>query len=82
MKTVEELFREINASEELQKELSSIGKGQFAEVDAFLKKHNCDVSAEEFVVFLKKQDKSQFEGELSDDATEAVAGGKMSWRLW
>lgn len=82
MKTVEELFREIIASKELQEELTSIGKGQFAEVDAFLKKHNCEVSAEEFVDFLKKQKKSQSEGELADDATEAVAGGKMSWRLW
>ena len=80
MKTLEELYKEIIASKELQKELTSIGKGQFAEVDVFLKKHNCEVSAEEFVDFLKKQKKSQPEGELADDATEAVAGGK--WRLW
>ena len=41
MKTVEELFKEIEASKDLQKELTSIGKGQFAEIEAFLKKHDC-----------------------------------------
>ena len=80
MKTVEELFGEIIASKELQEELTSIGKGQFTEIEAFLKKHNCEVSAEEFVEFIKKQKKSQPEGELADNAAEAVAGGK--WRLW
>ena len=55
MKTAEEFFREITASEDLQKELTSIGNGQFAEIGAFLKNHDCGASAEEFVDFLKKQ---------------------------
>jgi hypothetical protein len=76
MKTVEELFKEIEASKDLQKELTSIGKGKFAEVEVFLKKHDCEASAEEFVDYIKSQKKSQIEGEIGDDAAGAVAGGK------
>ena len=79
MKTVEELFKEIEASKDLQKGLSSIGKGQYAEIEAFLKKHDCDASAEEFIDFLKSQKKLQVDGELSDDAAETVAGGRFLW---
>ena len=75
LKTAEELFKEIDASKDLQNELTSIGKGQFAELDAFLKKHDCGASAREFIDFLKDQKKSQPEGELADDAAESVAGG-------
>lgn len=76
MKTVEELFKEIGASKDLQKEFTSIGKGQFAEIKAFLKKHDCEASAEEFVDYIKSQKKSQIEGEMGDDDAESVAGGK------
>ncbi len=77
MKTVEELFKEIEASKDLQKELTSIGKGKFAEVEVFLKKHDCEASAEVFVDFLKKKKKTQPEGEIGDEDVEAVAGGGM-----
>ena len=80
MKTLEALFKEIVASKELQKELASIGKEKIAEIEAFLKKHDCAASAQEFADFLKKQKKSQSDGELADDIAEAVTGGK--WRLW
>ena len=79
MKTVEELFKEIDASKDLQKEITSIGKGQFAEIGAFLKKHDCDASAEDFVAFMKKQKTSQAEGEIGDDDAEAAAGGRFLW---
>ena len=79
MKTVEELFREIGASKDLQKELTSIGKGQYAEIGAFLKKHDCAASAEDFVNYLKSHKKTQAEGELSDDTAENVAGGRFLW---
>ncbi len=69
MKTIEELYKEINASEELQKAVSEI-KDKTSLTD-FLKKHGCDASAEEFVKFVK----SQSEGEIGDDAAEAAAGG-------
>ena len=76
MKTVEELFKEIDTSKDLQNEITSIGKGQFAELEAFLKKHDCEASAEEFIEFLKKQKPSKAEGELTDDDVDAVAGGR------
>ena len=76
MKTAEELFKEISASKDLQNELSSIGKGQFSEVEAFLKKHDCAASAKEFSEYVKLQK----EGEISDeDAGSAAGGGWMDW---
>ena len=73
MKTIEELYNEINASEELKKVVSEIkDKETFA---AFLKQHGCSASAEEFVKFVK----AQREGEISDDDVAAVAGGKVVW---
>ena len=69
MKTIEELYNEINASEELKKAVSEIrDKEAFAD---FLKEHGCDPSADEFEKFLK----SQTEGEIGDDAAGAAAGG-------
>lgn len=82
MKTAEEFFKEIDASKDLQKEFTSIGKGQLAEIVAFLKKHDCAASAEEFIDFLKSQKKSRTEGEIGDDEVEAVAGGGIvDWFL-
>ena len=69
MKTIEELYNEINASEELKKAVSEIrDKEAFAD---FLKEHGCDASADEFEKFVK----SQTEGEIGDDAAGAAAGG-------
>ena len=69
MKTIEELYKEINASEELKKAVSAIkDKGALAD---FLKEHGCDASADEFEKFVK----SQSEGEIGDDAAGAAAGG-------
>ena len=69
MKTIEELYKEINASEELKKAVSAIkDKGALAD---FLKEHGCDASADELEKFVK----SQSEGEIGDDAAGAVAGG-------
>ena len=69
MKTIEELYKEINASAELKKAASAIkDKGALAD---FLKEHGCDASADEFEKFVK----SQTEGEIGDDAAGAVAGG-------
>ena len=69
MKTIEELYNEINASEELKKAISEI-KDKVAFAD-FLKEHGCDASADEFEKFVK----SQSEGEIGDDAAGTVAGG-------
>ena len=73
MKTIEELYKEINASEELKKAVSQIAdKTALAD---FLKKHGCEASVEEFAKFIK----SQGEGEIGDDAASAVAGGWPDW---
>ena len=79
MKTIEEFIREISESKELQEELTSIIKDQPAEVGAFLQKHDCLASAEEFMNILKSQKESQSEGEISDEDVEAIAGGGAKW---
>ena len=71
MKTVQELYKEIMASEELKKgfvEAATAGK----QMD-FIKEHGCEASAEEIKAFLKgkvEEDKA-----LSADELENVAGG-------
>ena len=70
MKTIEELYKEINASEELQKAVSEIEDK--AAMDDFLKMHGCEASAEEFAKYIA----SQYEGEIEDDDAEAAAGGR------
>lgn len=72
MKTMEKFIKEISTSNELQNELVSIGKGQYAEIEAFLKKYDCSASAEEFVDYVK----SVLEGEIADDEASLAAGGK------
>ncbi len=76
MKTIEELYNEINASEELKKAVSAIkDKEAMAE---FLKEHGCEASVEEFGKYVK----SQSEGEIGDDEAQAVAGGGIvDWFL-
>ena len=70
MKTLEELVKEINSSEELKKTVSQI-KDKTALAD-FLKKQGCEASVDDFAKFIKSQ---QGEGEIGDDAAAAVAGG-------
>ena len=70
MKTIEELYKEINASPEHKKAISAIkDKGALAD---FLKEHGCEASVDEFGKFVK----SQSEGEIGDDAAGAAAGGR------
>ena len=69
MKTVEELYKEISASEELQKTVSEIRDN--AVLAVFLKEHDCEASVDDFVRFAK----SQSEGEIEDESAEAATGG-------
>ena len=69
MKTIEAFIKEIEGSAALQDELKAI-KDKDALAD-FLKKNDVDGTVEDFGKALKKQS----EGELADDAAEAVAGG-------
>ena len=78
MKTVEEFIKEIESSEALKNELKAI-KDKDALAD-FLKKNDVSPSVEEFVKTFKA--KNEAEGEIDDDAVEAVAGGGIvDWFL-
>lgn len=77
MKTLEEFMKEINGSEELQKELKDLKDQKSA--DAFLKKNDCDATAAELAEYLKSH-MGGTEGELSDDDASAASGG--IWVDW
>lgn len=68
MKSIEDFYKEISDSKELQEELKNASDGMLEE---FLKKHNCNGSAKEFTAFAR----SQNEGEIEDEDAEAIAGG-------
>ncbi len=71
MKTIEEFIKEIEGSAALQDELKAI-KDKDA-LAAFLKKNDVDGTVEDFGKAIQAQ--TEAEGELSDEAAEAVAGG-------
>ena len=69
MKTLEEFVKEINASEELQKEIAELKDK--ASLEAFLKVHGCNATVDEFAEFVE----TKKEGEIGDEAAENVSGG-------
>lgn len=69
MKTSEEMYNELKGSKELRLEFSGVNDKNA--MKAFLQKHGCGASAEEFAEYVR----SQTEGELSDNDATAVAGG-------
>ena len=71
MKTLEELYSEVIASDELKKEFCSL---KSEEVENFAEKHGCKATLDEIKAFLTE--KSAKSGELSDDEIAQVAGGK------
>ena len=71
MKTLEELYTEVMASDELKKEFISLKPEQVA---GFAEKHGCKATLDEIRDFLTK--KNSEPGELSDDEIEQAAGGK------
>ena len=73
MKTLESLYEEVMASDELKKEFAE-ATGTKESLTAWLKKHDCDATLEELAAFLHEKK----EGEMQDDEIEAVAGGKSS----
>ena len=68
MKTVEELYKEIATSTELQEELKAVS---YETLGDFLSKHGFNATAEEFVALVK----SKAEGEIEDDDVATIAGG-------
>ena len=71
MKTIEAFLKELEGSAALRDELKAIG-GKEA-LAAFLKKYDVSGAAEDFMKAITAQ--ADAEGELSDDAAEAAAGG-------
>ena len=74
MKTIEEFLKEIEGSEELKKEYDNITDD--AGLDAFLKKLDCEATADEFIKYI--DDYAGTEGVISDDAVEDIAGGGLA----
>ena len=75
MKTLQELYKEVLASEELKKEFMEISKDEKnakKNLEEFLKKNGCDATYDDLQAFFKEKNA----GELSEDEVEAVAGGK------
>ena len=70
MKIVEEFYKEITDSKQLQNELKTVS-GET--LDAFLREHNCDATAKDFIEFIR----SKIDGEIVDDVAEAIAGGGL-----
>ena len=76
MKTVEEFYKEIRGSKELQEELYSLKEKTLGD---FLKKHDCGGTAKEFTDFARSQE----EGEIEDSEVEAASGGCIgSYGRW
>ena len=68
MKTIEEFYKELAGSKELQDELKTLNEEA---IGNFLRKHDCEGTAKEFTEFAK----AHKEGEIEDGVVEAVAGG-------
>ena len=72
MKTLETLYQEILASDELKKGLAGAAKTPEGRTE-WVKAQGCEATAEEIGAFLKE--KRAKTGELSDDELESAAGG-------
>ncbi|MGN1160964.1 MAG: hypothetical protein ACI4SX_01840 [Candidatus Fimenecus sp.] len=71
MKTIEQFYNEIIASEELKEKLAAVSSAQ--KLDEFLKENEVDGTKEEFKEYVVEKAKTS--GELTDEQLEAVAGG-------
>ena len=71
MKTLEDLYKEVMASEELKKAFAQAAKDK--KVADFLKAQGCDASEDEFKAFLTE--KAKTDKALSEEDLENVAGG-------
>ena len=68
MKTIEEFYKEIAGSKELQDELKNVSDELLG---AFLKKHDCEADVKGFAALVR----SCSEGEISDEDVASAAGG-------
>ena len=71
MKSIEELYNEVLANEELKKEFLALKP---EEVEAFAAKYDCKASLDEIKTFFEA--KKNQPGALSDEELNQIAGGK------
>ena len=72
MKSLEELYKEVQDNEELKKDfITAFKEGQ---IESFLKAHDCDAAVSDVMVFLN----STKEEVASEDDLAKVAGGGCS----
>ena len=76
MKTVQELYNEILASDELKKALVEAMKAD--KLEDFLKLHDCEATAEEVQEFVEMKAAKDVPIELSEGELEHVAGGTFA----
>ena len=74
MKTIQELYNEVMASETLKKELKEAS--QKGKVEEFMKQHDCNATMDELMSFLEGVQSE--DEDLSLDELELVAGGTHS----
>lgn len=72
MKTLETLYQEVLASDELKNAMAQATQSPEA-LEAWVKAQGCDATAEQIEAFLKEKESKT--GELSDDELESAAGG-------
>lgn len=72
MKTIEELYNEVLASDELKREFLTLKADQ---VEAFVKAHGCEATFDEVKAFFEMKKNS---AEFSENELGQVAGGKSA----
>ena len=75
MKTMQELYSQIVASDELKKAIVEAMKAN--ELEDFLKAHGCEATAEEVQEFMDAKAAGDIPIELNDDELKYVAGGSF-----
>jgi len=75
MKTLNELYTEVTASDVLKAEFLALKTPE--EIVAFAKKNGCDATLEDIKAFFEEKQKAA--GELSEEELAQVAGGK-DWK--
>ena len=75
MKTIQELYSEIMANDELKKAFVESMKA--GKLEDFLKAHGCEATAEEVQEFMDAKAAGDVPIELSDDELKLVAGGSF-----
>ena len=75
MKTLQELYEEVKASDDLKKALAEAVKAE--KVTDFLKAHDCDATFDELKEFVAEKTAQDKPIKLNDDELDMVAGGTI-----